>query len=176
MGPALLETLLARDYKRAEEIGGFQIPDGLIFSERVLTMRLRQIHTNPDMQPWLLRAIVIRESQTLCGRIGFHSKPGPEDLRAVAADGVEIGYAVGRSFRRQGFAKEATLRLMRWAYENHRQRSFILSIAPENQASLALAYSMGFRDTGLRIDKGDRGIECYFERRLNRWPAAWTST
>lgn len=176
MGPPLLEALLAHDYRRAEEIGGFKIPDDLILSERVLKMRLRQIHVNPEIQPWLLRAIVIGQSQTLCGRIGFHSRPGPEDLRDVAADGIEIGYAVSESFRRQGFAKEAALTLMRWAFENHHQRCFILSIAPDNQASLALVHSMGFSDTGLHIDKGDRGIELYFERRLDHWPDEWAST
>ncbi|NKB69783.1 MAG: GNAT family N-acetyltransferase [Candidatus Latescibacteria bacterium] len=176
MGPPLLEALLAHDYKRAEEIGDFKIPNGLILSERVLKMRLRQIHASPETRPWLLRAIVIRECQTLCGRIGFHSKPGPEDLRNVAADGIEIGYEVDESFRRQGFAKEAAIRLMRWAYKSHRQRCFILSIVLSNQASLALASSMGFSDTGLYIDKGDRGIHFYFERRLDHWPDEWAST
>ena len=45
----------------------------------------------------------------MCGRIGFHSEPGSEDLRDVAADGVELGYAIGASFRRRGFAKEEAI-------------------------------------------------------------------
>ena len=175
MGSPLLEALLAQDHTRAAQIGGFQIPNDLILSERTLQMRLRQIHANPEVQPWLLRAIVIRQSQTMCGRIGFHSEPGPEDLRDVAADGVEIGYAVGESFRRQGFAKEAALALMRWAFENHRQRCFILSIDPNNEASLAMAHSMGFKEIGSHIDEED-GVELYFERRLDRWPVEWAAT
>jgi RimJ/RimL family protein N-acetyltransferase len=174
MGPALLEALLAGDHARAGQIGGFHIPDDLILNKRTLQRRLRQIRANPEVQPWLLRAIVIRESQTMCGRIGFHSEPGPEDLRDVAADGVELGYAVGERFRRQGFAKEAALVLMRWAFENHHQRCFILSIAPNNEASLAMAHSMGFNEVGSHIDKED-GLELYFERRLDRWPDEWGS-
>jgi ribosomal-protein-alanine N-acetyltransferase len=174
MGPALLEALLAGDYTRAAQIGGFQIPNDLVLSKRTLQMRLRQIRANPEMQPWLLRAIVIRQSQMMCGRIGFHSEPGPEDLRDVAADGVELGYAIAEPFRRQGYAKEAALLLMRWAFENHRQRCFILSIAPNNEASLAIARSMGFSEVGSHIDKED-GLELYFERRLDRWPDEWGS-
>jgi [ribosomal protein S5]-alanine N-acetyltransferase len=172
MGPALLEALLAGDRALAAQIGGFQIPDELMLRRRTLQMRLRQIQANPDVQPWLLRAMVIRQSGVMCGYVGFHSEPGPEDLRDVAADGVELGYRVGESFRRQGFAKEAALTLMRWAFECHGQQSFILSIAPDNEASLALAHSLGFREIGSHVDEED-GIELYFERRLDHWPDEW---
>ena len=172
MGTALLEALLADDHTSAEQIGGFQIPSDLILRKRTLQMRLRQIQTNPEVQPWLLRAMVIRQSQMMCGYIGFHSEPGPEALSDVAADGVELGYTVGESFRRQRFAKEAALTLMRWAFECHGQRCFILSIAPDNEASLAMAHSMGFREIGSQMDEED-GLELCFERRLDRWPDEW---
>lgn len=151
MEPSILEALLADDYIGAARIGGFHIPNDLILRKSMLQMRLQQIQTNPEIQPWLLRAIVISKPQTMCGRISFHSKPGPEDLQDIAADGVEIGYVIGERFRRQGYAKEAAFTLMRWAFENHRQRCFILSIAPDNEASLAMARSMGFREIGYRL-------------------------
>ena len=172
MGPALLEALLAGDRASAARIGGFHIPDELTLNQRTLQRRLRQIQANPEVQPWLLRAIVIRESATMCGRIGFHSEPGPEDLRDVAPDGVELGYAIGERFRRQGYAKEAAITLMRWAFEVHDQRSFVLSIAPDNVASLVMARSMGFREVGSHIDEED-GVELYLARRLDRWPDEW---
>ncbi len=172
MGPALLEALLAGDPASAAQIGGFQIPKDPILRKRTLQMRLRQMQADPEVQPWLLRAMVLRQRQMMCGYIGFHSQPGPEDLRDVAADGVELGYAVGESFRRQGFAKEAALTLIRWAFERHGQRCFILSIAPDNEASLAMARSMGFGEVGSHMDEED-GIELYFARRLDRWPDEW---
>jgi RimJ/RimL family protein N-acetyltransferase len=172
MGPELLEALVAGDYAHAEHIGGFRISDYRMFSAWLLRMRLHQMQTNPDIQPWLLRAIVIRASHIMCGRIGFHSAPGPEDLRDVAPDGVEIGYAVGERFRRRGYAKEAAFTLMRWAFDIHQQPCFILSISPENDASLAMARSMGFTEIGSHIDEQD-GLELYFERRLTRWPDEW---
>ena len=172
MGPLLLEAMLARDYELVENIGGFSVPETLVLSARTIQMRLRQLQANPEIQPWLLRAIVLKRSQTMCGRIGFHSKPGPDDLRKVAADGVELGYEVAESFRRQGIARESAIALMKWAYEQHRQRCFVLSIDPENTASLALARSMGFIEIGSHVDEVD-GLELYFERRLAFWPDDW---
>lgn len=172
MEPAFLEALLEGDYHRAGQIGGFFIPRDLPIKQRTLLMRLQQVRDNPEVGPWLLRAIVIRQSRTMCGYINFHSAPGPEDLRELAADGVELGYTITESFRRQGFAKEAALTLIKWAFDQHGQRCFILSISPANEASLALAHSMGFREIGSRIDAED-GLELVFERRLDRWPDEW---
>jgi RimJ/RimL family protein N-acetyltransferase len=62
--------------------------------------------------------------------------------------------------------------LIRWAFETHQQRSFVLSIAPDNVASLAMARSIGFREAGSHIDKED-GLELYLTRRLDRWPDEW---
>jgi RimJ/RimL family protein N-acetyltransferase len=169
MGPALLEALLAGDHVLAGQMGGFQIPGDVRIHPRTLQLRLQQLQANPEVQPWLLRAMVIRHSRVMCGYIGFHSEPAPEDLREMAADGVEIGYTVGESFRRQGYAKEAALRLMQWAFERHGQRCFVLSISPDNQPSLAMAHSMGFRQIGSHMDEED-GLELYFERRIGRWP------
>ncbi|WP_228721393.1 GNAT family N-acetyltransferase [Desulfosediminicola ganghwensis] len=121
-----------------------------------------------------MRAIVLRESQTMCGHINFHSCPGPDDLREIAADGVELGYSEGEAFRRQDYAKEAVFTLMKWAFEHHQQHCFILSIRPDNVASLAMARSLGFSEIGAHVDEED-GLELYFERRISHWPEEWRS-
>ena len=146
-----------------------------MLSQSLLTMRLDQLrYISVEQRPWLLRAIVHRESQTMCGHINFHSCPGPDDLKEIAADGVELGYSVGEAFRRRGYAKEAALTLMKWAFEHHQQRCFILSIRPDNIASLAMARSLGFSEIGSHIDDED-GLELYFQRRIGRWPEEWRS-
>jgi RimJ/RimL family protein N-acetyltransferase len=63
---------------------------------------------------------------------------------------------------------------MKWAFENHHQRCVVLSINPSNEASLAMAHSLGFREMGSHIDERDE-LELYFERRLEHWPEAWTT-
>jgi len=164
--------MLAINLPLAEGIGGFHIPADLLLGRSLLTMRLQQLHHTPDEHPWLLRAIVLRESQTMCGHIGFHSRPGPADLRDIAADGVELGYSVGENFRRQGYAREAALTLMKWAFSYHRQRCFVLSISPDNSASLAMARSLAFTEIGSHMDDED-GLELYFSRHLTAWPSHW---
>ena len=80
-----------------------------------------------------------------------------------------MGYEIGEPFRRKGYGKEAAITLMKWAFEQHGQRCFILSISPSNEASLGLAHSMNFIETGLRNEEG----ELYFKRRLDSWPNDW---
>ncbi|MBN1581108.1 MAG: hypothetical protein JXA89_10425 [Anaerolineae bacterium] len=80
MGSVLLEALLAGNRVLAAQIGGFQIPDDLAIGERTLQMRLQQIRADPGVQSWLLRAIVIRESRTMCGRSGRRRRSGKASL------------------------------------------------------------------------------------------------
>lgn len=157
MPPALLEALLADDGALAEQLGAFAIPEDLRIPTPILQLRLDQIRAKPAVQPWLLRAIVLRDQRVMCGYIGFHAEP--------AAAGLELGYTIGAAFRRQGFAKEAVVALVRWAFESHAQRHFRLSIAPDNVASLALARSLGFALVGSQIDEED-GVEWCFERHI----------
>lgn len=143
----LLYAMKAGDRHLAVRICGFNIHDDLILSQSLLAMRLDQLrYISVEQRPWLLRAIVLREFQTMCGHITFHSCPRRDDRREIAADGVELRYSIGETFRRQGYAKVAVLTLMKWAFEQHQQHCFIFSIRPDNVASLALARSMAFSE------------------------------
>jgi RimJ/RimL family protein N-acetyltransferase len=51
---------------------------------------------------------------------------------------------------------------MAWAREEHGVRRFILSIAPSNEPSLAIARRLGFEQTGEQWDDED-GLELVFE-------------
>ncbi len=174
MSLELMQALLDGDLERAETLSGCIFPEGVIFNRTALTLRIHQLQENPRLLPWLMHSIVIRASRIVCGRVGFHSMPGPEYLETIAAGGVEMGYEVDPRFRRHGYAKEAAIALMKWAFNTHRQRSFVLSISPTNAASLAMAASLGFQESGSQMDDED-GLELIFVRRLTEWPAEWTS-
>lgn len=173
MDAAVLQALLDGNLHHAAHIGGFLIPEDILLRRSALVRRIEQLRGDPNLLPWLLRAVVVRESQTMCGRIGFHSRPGPPDLASVAPDGVELGYEIDPRFRRRGFAKEAALALMKWAFTQHGQKCFVLSISPSNEPSLAMAHSMGFVECGSQLDEED-GLELYFVRRLDQWPDEWS--
>ena len=163
--PAFLRAVLERDLAAAERITGYPVPDDLLESGDVLSLRLRQLETEPALQPWLLRGMALRESRVMIGHIGFHTAPAPEYLRPYAADAVEFGFTVYPPFRRRGFAREASMALMQWAQDAHGVTGFVLCIRPDNIASQALAAQLGFVRIGSHLDEVD-GHEDVLERRL----------
>jgi RimJ/RimL family protein N-acetyltransferase len=172
MSLPVLEALLAGNRAVAEHLLECRIPGDLPLARMPLSMRLDQIRRDASVEPWLLRAMIDRASSTLVGHIGFHSAPGDEHLAAIAPDAVELGYSVHAPFRRQGYATEAAIALMHWAYVNHNCRCFLLSISPENTASTAMARALGFTACGSHIDERD-GLEIQYIRRFEQWPPEW---
>jgi ribosomal-protein-alanine N-acetyltransferase len=172
MGAPVLEALLAEDRAVAARLLECRIPGDLPLDSMPLEMRLDQIRRDAAVQPWLLRGMIDRASGVLLGHIGFHTPPRPEYLATIAPDAVELGYTVHAPFRRQGYAAEAALALMHWAYAHHGQRCFLLSVSPQNLPSTAMAQSLGFATCGSHSDDED-GLEIEYVRRFEQWPPEW---
>jgi [ribosomal protein S5]-alanine N-acetyltransferase len=119
-------------------------------------LRIAQLERDPAEQPWLVRAIVLRDERRVVGAAGFHSPPDPGGR-------AELGYEVVEGDRRRGFAREAVAALMEWAAATGSVKVFRAAIAPENTASQALVASLGFERVGEQIDPED-GLEWVFER------------
>ena len=155
---SLLEALLGDRPSLAETIGGFSIPAGWPdeHDRHFLDLRLNQLREDPGLQPWLARAMVLRDDplRPMAGHIGFHGPP--ED------GAVELGYTVFPQHRRQGLAEEAVRAMMDWAHREHGISHFIVSIAPDNAPSLGLAAKLAFKRTGEQMDPED-GLEYVFE-------------
>ncbi len=163
--PMFLRAVLRHDLAEAEGILGCPCPADLLDHAEVMALRLRQLEAEPALQPWLLRAMVLRERRVVVGHIGFHTAPGPEYLHPYAPGGVEFGFTVYSPFRRQGYAREASRALMHWAQREHGVNRFVLTIRPDNIASQALAAGLGFVRIGSHIDEVD-GLEDILECRL----------
>ena len=161
-----IEAVLAHDLQAASRSGGFIIPPDFDAQASVLKWRQRQLRANPGAERWLLRSIVLRETRSAVGRIGFHSKPDSKDTQRQAPNSLELGYAIFPSFRRQGFAKEAAITLMRWAHVECGIQKFLVSISPNNKPSLSLAQSLGFERVNSRPDRGDGRDNVY----VLHWP------
>lgn len=128
-------------------------PDG--HDQTFLTMRREQLRKHPELEPWLVRAMILRTTgRPMVGHAGFHG--APEGGR------VEFGYTVFPERRGNGYALEASRALMRWATNEHGVRLFRLSAQPDNLPSLAIIRSLGFEQTGTQIDEVD-GLELVFE-------------
>ena len=158
MTPEFLRASLDRNNAEASALIGLVLPSTWPDIEEVLALRLRQLDANPALQPWLLRAIALRESGEMIGHIGFHAAPGEQYLEEWSAGGVEFGFAVFPSHRRTGYAREASEAMIQWAYEVHGVTGFVLTISPTNQPSQALAAGLGFVRIGEHVDDVD-GVE-----------------
>ena len=108
----------------------------------------------------------LREKGIAIGHIGFHDGPGAKYLEPFSPGAVEFGFTVYPAFRRQGFAREASIALMRWAVEVHGMRSFVMSIRPDNVASQTLASGLGFVRIGSQVDEVD-GVEEVLEYKVS---------
>ncbi len=136
---------------------GFSDPAGFLTgAEDVVGLRLQQLARAPDLAPWLLRAIVVRDKHHAVGFIGCHG--GPDSGR------IEIGYEVLPAFRNRGYAREAVEGLLTWAATQgvHTARA---SVAPTNAPSRAVLARLGFLQIAEQIDPDD-GPELVLEKLL----------
>jgi RimJ/RimL family protein N-acetyltransferase len=157
--PSVMRAVLDGDLARAgEELGAILPGDLRQRLGELFLIRLDEIDRDESVQPWVARAMVLTDElgvRRLVGSVGFHGPPN-EDGR------VEVGYHVEPGFRRRGFAKEAVRTLLDWAWREHGISKFRASVAPTNDASLAVISGLGFRQTGRQWDDVD-GEELVFE-------------
>jgi RimJ/RimL family protein N-acetyltransferase len=155
MTPAFLRASLGGDLANAEIQVGLTLQKTWPDIQTVLALRLEQLEVEPKLQPWLLRAIGLRNSREMIGHIGFHTSPGAEYLEQWSPGGAEFGVTIFEPHRRKGYAREASLALMQWARDVHDVTSFLLTISPSNGPSLALASGLGFVRAGIHLDDVD---------------------
>ena len=165
MTPDFLRASIGGRKEKMEASLGILLPENWPDILSILKLRLQQLEADPELQPWLLRAMRLRSTNTMIGHIGFHTKPGASYLRDWCVEGVEFGCTVFSGYRRQGFAREASLGLMQWARKAHGIADFIVTIGRENEASRALFSRLGFTGVGSHVDEVD-GIEDIFIRRF----------
>ena len=159
-----VELMLAGDSVAAgERLGVVLPPDIGRTSEGLLTIRLNDLRTRPEAEPWLLRIIADRRTpRRMVGFVGFHGPPDPEGR-------AEVGYEILPEYRRRGIALEATRGLLEWA-RGKGVRTFVASVRPDNAASQGLVERLGFQRAGSRWNPIDE-TELLFELPAHRLPA-----
>jgi ribosomal-protein-alanine N-acetyltransferase len=164
MTPAFLRASLQHNLREAEQQLQLSLPtEWPGGTADVLSLRLKQLEDEPCLQPWLLRAMALRGTHVMVGHIGFHTAPGADYLLPFSPEAVEFGFSVFPSFRRRGYAREASLALMHWARHTQGVTKFVLTIRPDNTASQALAAQLGFVRIGSHVDEVD-GLEDVLEK------------
>jgi len=114
-----------------------------------MTLRIPHPYTEADARAMLERlsretmkwfAIVLRESNELCGGIGLMMEP--------EHDRAEIGYWVGVPYWGKGIATEAAREVMRYGFEDLRLHRIFAICYPSNPASLHIVEKLGMKREG----------------------------
>jgi RimJ/RimL family protein N-acetyltransferase len=150
-----LEACLGGDAAAARTLLGSAVPAAWFAEAWLMRLRLGQLQQDSGLTPWLLRAIIRRDTNMMIGHIGFHGYPDAEALRDYAPGGAEMGYTIFPDQRRQGYAREAVAGLMAWATASHGVTQFVLSISPTNAPSRQIAHHFGFVQVGTVEDEED---------------------
>ena len=161
MSTAFLEATLDDQLAAAEAIIGLRVPPAWLAEKPLMQLRLEDLANDPAYLEWSLRAMALRSTREMVGYIGFHTRPNPPYLQPLVADAVELGYTVFPPFRERGFATEAVIGLIGWAHRRGGIDNFVVSIAPDNEPSRAIAARLGFRRVGEHADDFD-GFEEVF--------------
>jgi len=146
MSPEFLAVMLeghGKPDQAFEEIrlwGGWDADDAAVIS-----YRLTQLREKPELQPWLMHAIVRCSDQQMVGHVGFHGAPGLYSLGHAFPGALEIGYTVFAPFRRRGYAACAVAALIKWARTERGVSYFVASINQENVASQKVVAKVGFK-------------------------------
>jgi RimJ/RimL family protein N-acetyltransferase len=151
-----VDQLLARDASDGPVPLGFDDPhDVLRPDDSPLHFRVAQVREDPDVNPWLIRLAVLRDSREVVGLINFHGAP---DERGM----VEIGYRVLPDHRRRGYAREMATTL--WSAVAGRPDVAWLraTVSPDNVASIAIIEGAGLVHVGEQDDPED-GLELVYE-------------
>jgi RimJ/RimL family protein N-acetyltransferase len=163
MTPDFVAALLDGRHEVAAALLGIEVPSEFPSEgeKGFLGLRLRQMREDERFRTWCPHAVVL--GGQMIGHAGYHGPPGVNSTQNPEA--VEFGYRIFPPYRGRGYASEAAKMLMDLAEERAGIQHFVLSVAPDNEPSLAIVRKFGFEQTGEHMDEED-GRELVFE--LNR--------
>jgi RimJ/RimL family protein N-acetyltransferase len=151
---AALAATVARDHARLEALLGLAVPGVWFEEDWVAQLRLDQLRADPAFAPWSIRALALKETGEILGSLNCHHLPMQFSTQGEVCMAVEIGYGIFAPWRRQGFGHEALRGFAVWA-NSQGVEGLVLSISPDNRASLALAQKLGAKKIGSQIDEKD---------------------
>lgn len=108
----------------------------------------KQLQEHPELTGWLSWYLLLRkEPLMLIGSSGFKGKP--------QADGtVEIGYTVLPLYQGRGYATEAVVELLSWAFNQDGVSRILAESASNNKPSVRLLEKLKFNPIGQGSEPG----------------------
>lgn len=126
----------------------------LIDFQGLLASRIPQIQVDPSVNKWFVRWVVLRSTQEIIGSTSFHGAPDENGV-------VEIGLAVESAFQRQSYGKEILQGMWGWVVTQPGVKILRYSVKENNEASIALINSFGFKLMGEQIDENNEVTKVY---------------
>ena len=151
-----IEQLLSRDVGQVPIELPFNDPYDILDPDNSpIGFRIPQVRANPNVNPWLIRLAVERQTNTIVGLANFHDAPDGDGM-------VEIGYRISAPFRRQGYGREIALIMWDFAASHPEVKILRASVSPTNTPSLAIIEGAGFIHVGEQDDPED-GLEYIYD-------------
>jgi RimJ/RimL family protein N-acetyltransferase len=119
-----------------------------------LRWRVPQVKSDPAVNKWFVRWIVEKETQEIVGSTSFH---GPPDMQGM----MEIGLGIHVNFQRRGYATETLTGMWSWVIDQPGVDLLRYTVAPDNEASVAVIKKFGFECVGQQIDPEDGPEDIY---------------
>ena len=129
---------------------------------------LRYRSYQSEHEQWGLLAVVPKETGEVVGLCGLQPYAGlwlslestPEDLRKYAPLEVELTYAFGKAHWGKGYAYEACLAMIDYAFRDLRLRRLVTGADPANVRARKLQARLGMRrERNLKADSPDTETE-----------------
>jgi len=139
-----IRAIIAGEYERASELIGASVPPGWPddpAAQEGLSWHLSAIERDADQTLWRIPLVINRATGSVIGAINLKGPPTPEG-------DVEIGWGIQADARDHGFATEASLAVVAWAFTLSTVRRVIATVPEPNKASQKVASRLGMSPTG----------------------------
>lgn len=132
----------------------YQIPFNSFEDYKPLVEKYKEYYSNGNHFRW---GIVIKETQEIIGLIQLHS-------RDFLNNNTQIGYIIGYNYNGLGYAKEAVIKVIDFAFKKLNIHRIEASIADINKSSVKLAESIGMTLESIREDGYKIGDKYYNQK------------
>ena len=139
----------------------------LIEDSGPLAWRVPQVKSDPSLNKWFVRFMVLQESREVIGSTSFHGAPDSEGM-------IEIGLGIEPAFQGNGYAKESLQAMWRWAVGFPGVKILRYTVSPDNLPSIAVINFFGFELKGQQMDEID-GPEDIYEMSAQEFSRRWGS-
>jgi len=120
-----------------------------------LKWRVPQVKSDPTLNKWFVRWVVLTDTREIIGSTSFHGPPSVDGM-------IEIGLGFHPAFQGQGFGPEALVGMWSWAVDDPGVQRLRYTVSQSNTRSVKVIEKFGFNNVGVQIDDID-GPESIYE-------------